>query len=97
MPARAIPGETDLATLRPDIAAQWDTERNSQPPSMFTQGSNARAWWICEAGHSWDMPIKRRTAGQGCPVCAGKPCDQGGERSCNPQTGTRVRVGHRPQ
>ena len=49
-----------------------DTERNSQPPSMFTQGSNARAWWICEAGHSWDMPIKRRTAGQGCPVCAGK-------------------------
>ena len=78
MPARAIPGETDLATLRPDIAAQWDTERNSQPPSMFTQGSNARAWWICEAGHSWDMPIKRRTAGQGCPVCAGKRVIKGG-------------------
>ena len=38
-------GENDLATLFPDIAAQWDTERNgSLRPDQVTSFSNRKVW-----------------------------------------------------
>ena len=33
---RAIPGETDLATLRPDLMEQWDQEKNTVDPRRTT-------------------------------------------------------------
>ncbi|MFF7291122.1 zinc-ribbon domain-containing protein [Microbacterium sp. NPDC008134] len=67
----AIPGATDLAALRPDIAAQWDP-RNNGSPDQFTVSSHEKVSWICDRHHSWPATIKNRTSGCGCPYCAGK-------------------------
>lgn len=67
----AIPGATDLATLRPDIAAQWDP-RNDCSPDQFTVSSHVKVSWICDRLHSWPATIKNRTSGYSCPYCAGK-------------------------
>ena len=29
-------------------------------------------WWKCDKGHSWSAVIASRTAGSGCPYCAGR-------------------------
>ncbi|MBP1054553.1 zinc-ribbon domain-containing protein [Rhodococcus qingshengii] len=71
MPVRAIPGLTDLATLRPDLAAEWDAERNKRQPTDITPKSSIRAWWRCGKKHSYQACVADRTAkiGPGCPYC----------------------------
>lgn len=64
-------GVNDLATLRPDLAAQWDKDRNGgMLPSDVTCGSEKKIWWKCSLGHSWKTVVYSRTEGRGCPVCA---------------------------
>ena len=68
---QALAGENDLATLYPDIAAQWDEEKNGAlRPSSVTAGANRRVWWRCEKGHSYRAVIPQR--GDGCPYCANR-------------------------
>lgn len=67
-----IPGKTDLATLEPEIAAEWDYTRNLLLPSNVTRMSGKKVWWICNEGHSYKARIHNRSKGKGCPVCAGK-------------------------
>ena len=71
---QALAGENDLATLYPDIAAQWDEEKNGAlHPSNVTAGSNRRVWWRCEKGHSYRAVIAQRVQrGDGCPYCANR-------------------------
>ena len=70
----AIPGETDLATLYPSIAAEWDYELNYlQIPSTIKPKCNDSAWWICPKGHKYQAAIVNRvTEGSGCPYCSNK-------------------------
>jgi len=71
--SRAIPGETDLATVRPDLAADWDHERNGRvKPNAVGARTGRRVWWTGQCGHSWQAAIANRTKGAGCPYCAGK-------------------------
>jgi len=65
-------GFNDLETQRPEVAKQWDYEKNLQPPSAFTFGSTKLAWWKCELGHSWEYAISPRSGGYGCPYCSGQ-------------------------
>ena len=69
----AIPGETDLITKYPDIARQWDYEKNGDlDPRNVTAGSNKKVWWRCDKGHSWQVMVNSRTqSGSGCPYCSG--------------------------
>ena len=69
-----IVGETDLATLYPDIASQWDYEKNETlTPEHVTARSKKRVWWVCAEGHSWATTVANRTAlNHACPYCAGK-------------------------
>lgn len=70
---RACPGENDLASQRPDIAAQWHPTKNKGvTPADVPLGSHHKAWWICEKGHVWQAIVKSRTNGTGCPVCANR-------------------------
>ena len=71
---RAIPGETDLATLRPDVMEQWDFEKNTIDPRETTVGSHDKAWWKCDKGHSWNAVVFSRTRenAAGCPYCTGR-------------------------
>ena len=68
-----IPGETDLATVFPDIAEQWDYENNEgKTPRDVCAHSNQHANWICPRGHRWSTRINDRSKGSGCPFCAGR-------------------------
>lgn len=71
---QALAGENDLATLYPDIAAQWDGMKNGAlRPNNVTAGSNRRVWWKCEKGHSYRAVIAQRVQrGDGCPYCANR-------------------------
>lgn len=63
-------GINDLATLYPEIAAQWDHEKNQGLlPSDVMPGSGKRVWWICCRGHSWRTAVYHRKEGHGCPYC----------------------------
>ena len=72
---RAWPGFNDLATLFPDLAAEWDMERNVDIDISRTRlGCHRKAWWMCKNGHTWEARIFSRTSKKrpGCPVCAGR-------------------------
>ena len=71
---RAEKGVNDLATLRPEIAAQWCYERNELTPDQVTVGSKRRVWWECAEGHKWQAIIFARTgkSSSGCPICSRK-------------------------
>lgn len=66
-----IQGENDLATLYPDLAKEWDYLKNSNlKPSEVRPGSHKKVWWKCSVcGHEWEAQIKKRSHGQGCPIC----------------------------
>lgn len=67
------PGYNDLATVRPDVAKDWDTEKNGRGPETVTIGSIKKVWWRCEKGHSWlATPNERTNAHVGCPYCSGR-------------------------
>lgn len=69
-----VKGYNDLKTQHPELARQWNTERNgSLTPEDVTSGSTRKVWWRCEKGHEWQTPIKTRAVqGASCPYCANK-------------------------
>ena len=71
---RISPGDNDLATAFPQLAAQWHpTENGPLTPQNVVAGSRRKVWWQCEKGHTWRASIvSRASLGAGCPVCAGK-------------------------
>lgn len=67
---RPIVGETDLCSLRPEIAEEWNYIKNAGiAPQDFTCGSTRRVWWKCQFGHEWKTAIENRVNGTGCPIC----------------------------
>ena len=66
--------ESDLETAIPEIAAQWNKEKNGTLTSRdVTVQSNRPVWWTCPQGHIYRTKISNRTQRKtGCPVCAGR-------------------------
>lgn len=69
-----LAGENDLATRFPELAQEWDRQKNGTlTPESAIPGSSRRVWWRCKAGHSWFASISSRAyRNSGCPVCTGK-------------------------
>ena len=70
-----MPGETDLATTHPELAAQLVDQTLA---TKLMAGSSRKVGWRCEQGHEWETtPALRTRAGTrratGCPWCNGKP------------------------
>ena len=69
------PGES-LAELFPELAAEWDPERNDGlSPSDVSASIYKSVWWQCRKGldHQWAAPIADRAKrNRGCPSCAGQ-------------------------
>ncbi len=64
-------GFNDLETLFPDVAKEWDYEKNEKTPDSVAARTRAKAWWKCKKGHSWQASIVSRTSlHTGCPICA---------------------------
>jgi Probable Zinc-ribbon domain len=63
----------DLASLHPEIAAEWHRELNGRAtPGNVVPGSPKSAWWRCPQGHNYQAPVHKRVTGAGCPVCSGR-------------------------
>lgn len=72
------PGFNDLKSQNPEVAKEWDKDKNNLTPSEVVVKSSRRVWWICKKKHSWDAQISSRTSlGTGCPYCAGVKILQG--------------------
>lgn len=71
----AVPGENDLKTLYPQLAAQWHPVKNGAlMPENVLPGSNKKVWWRCEQRHEWEATVYNRSkaAGTSCPFCSGQ-------------------------
>lgn len=69
---KPIVGINDFATVSPDIAKEWDYDKNAPNlPEQFLNSSSKRFYWICKNNHSYDATIQSRTRdGYSCPFCS---------------------------
>lgn len=68
---RPIAGETDFASVHPELLDEWDYGRNKKlKPQDITAASHKEPWWRCAEGHRWKAAAYNRHAGNGCPICA---------------------------
>jgi very-short-patch-repair endonuclease len=62
----------------PDIAKEYDIDRNMFPLDWLSYASNRNIYWKCKHGHQWGATCNERVLKQnGCPFCSGrKPTDE---------------------
>lgn len=71
---RVDPGFNDLASQAPEVAREWDIDKNGgRYPETVNYRSNQKAHWLChkDSRHAWTANISSRVNGNGCPVCSG--------------------------
>ena len=61
-----------------ELLGQWDERNAPLTPKTVSYGSKKKLWWHCRKGHSWQAAVYNRSAGSGCPYCAGKAVESGG-------------------
>ena len=71
---RVLKGFNDLGTLYPQIAKEWDYDKNDGlTPVAVSPNSHKKIWWKCANGHEWEASVSNRTKnGSSCPYCKGK-------------------------
>ena len=79
---KVLKGYNDLATLRPDLASEWNYERNiGLTPDMVTCGCGKKVWWIQYDKSpvddkiirlEWEDTIFHRVEGRGNPIKSGR-------------------------
>ncbi|MBK7581088.1 MAG: zinc-ribbon domain-containing protein [Myxococcales bacterium] len=72
---RVATPSTALAAVSPELAREWHPTANGDlRPCDVRPASNRRVRWRCREDHrhEWDAPVNRRSAGIGCPYCAGR-------------------------
>ena len=69
---KILRGYNDLATINPNLAAEWNYDKNENLlPSQVAPFTNKKVWWKCKEGHAWQAAISDRQTGDGCPYCSG--------------------------
>ncbi len=66
-----LKGFNDFSVRYPEIAAEWNYERNGDlKPEDIMPGDKRRVWWRCKKGHEWQAQTGSRTmTNTGCPIC----------------------------
>lgn len=66
-----VEGKNDLQSQCPEIALEWDYEKNDLKPNQVSKSSSIKYWWKCsECGTSWKQTVANRTGQKsGCPKC----------------------------
>ena len=104
---KAVCGENDLETLFPEIAREWDLEKNEgltpKDVSPYTYNSY---WWVCPKGHSYKKKVIQRTRFHkpiDCPKCIKAHSTSFPEQAVFPEAsgclprGRRRRLPHPPR
>ena len=67
-----LEGYNDLASQKPELAAEWSDKNDPLLPTQVTVFANRKAWWKCrECGNEWETLISTRSDGSKCPYCSG--------------------------
>lgn len=74
---RILSGYNDLETRFPDIAIEWDHEKNDLKPESIFPSSAKKYWWTCPIGHSYSATPNHRIHGRGCSICSNKKVVKG--------------------
>lgn len=62
--------DNSFAHVHPELLKYWDYEKNTElHPETVLYGSERKAWWICEEGHSYSQRVNAKSRGAGCPIC----------------------------
>ena len=75
---KVLPGFNDLASQLPEMAAQWNYEKNGPLiPERIHAQSNKKVWWKCDKGHEWNVSLTSRFSRDrnhiaGCPYCTNR-------------------------
>ena len=69
---KVLSGFNDLASIHPELMAEWDYDKNTFSPESILAGSNKKVWWKCKNNHYYQAAISKRIKGTGCPYCDGK-------------------------
>lgn len=65
-----LKGYNDLETTHPEIAKEFDSEKNELSPNQVMAGSNNKKYWFrCPRGHSYQATLLNRKKGRNCPIC----------------------------
>lgn len=68
--AREHSTSDNLASQFPEIAKEWDHEKNDLQPNEFSSHSKRIVHWKCSHNHQWTDRINNRTYHHTCcPVC----------------------------
>lgn len=71
-------GFNDLKTVNPQLASEWNYEKNIGLPEDYFPSSHKDVWWRCSKGHEWKSKIHNRNINNtGCPYCTGRLPIQG--------------------
>lgn len=69
---KLLAGYNDLVSVNPELAKEWDTQKNSLKPYEVLATANEKYFWKCMNGHSWQATVASRKNGRGCPVCVSR-------------------------
>ena len=69
---KVLAGFNDIATLLPNIAAEWSDRNYPLLSTQVTVFVNRKVWWKCkDCGKEWNTLISTRSGGSKCPYCSG--------------------------
>lgn len=95
---KVVTGINDFATIAPDIALEWDYEKNHSDlsPLMVTAHSHKSGWWTCsKCGHSYKSTFENRFMGEGCKLCGYKTVGEKVTERALKSNGSLVSTGSR--
>ena len=59
-----------FADRYPELASEWDYEKNKGVKPDHITGNEKKYWWVCPKGHEYFASPRYRIAGHGCNVCS---------------------------
>ena len=68
---KLVIGVNDLQTVHPELAAEWDYEKNGDlKPTDVSFGMHRKVFWRCSVcNYTWSVKICARSNGAGCKKC----------------------------
>lgn len=74
-----VAGINDLATISPELAKEWNYDKNTLTPNEVAPNSNRVYWWKCSTcSYEWEATLNNRFSKKsGCPCCSGRVVKKG--------------------
>ena len=76
--------DNKLTNKYPEVAREYDTEKNTQPIETVYAAAKKKYWWKCrKCGKSWQARVYNRTLNRtGCPYCSNPVYRRADEEYC---------------